>query len=83
MILEREERTMTKEEAYGIVFNDLMKCNIFTGIYDARNGKRSFMYGIGMVMEYIAYNVSPDTYNEFSSYFTNNMIASEKKAKKG
>lgn len=73
---------MTKEEAYGIVFNDLVRCNLFTGIYDAKNGKRDFMFGIATIMEFIAYNVSPNTYNDFNSLFYKNMTTSEKKVDK-
>lgn len=48
---------MNKEEAYKIVFDDLTReggCDLFRGIYDAKNGKDSYMNGISLVMEYIA-----------------------------
>ena len=40
----------------------------------------NFMYGISIVMEQIAYNVSTKMGDEFASNFTDNMIFSEAKA---
>lgn len=71
---------MIKRIAYWIVFKDLTKNGIFNGIYDARNGNANFMYGMAMVMEQIAYNVSTKIGDEFASNFTDNMIFSEAKA---
>lgn len=45
---------MTKEEAYEIVYKDLITASLFRGIYDARHGNISFMNGIACVMEVIA-----------------------------
>lgn len=72
---------MNKEEAYKIVFNDLTKCNLNIGIYDARNKKTNhFMYGITDVMEQIAYGISEKVGDAFSEIMTNNQIISENKA---
>ena len=76
---------MTKGEAYRIVFDDLTRedgCPIFRGIYDAKNGKTSYMYGISHVMEYIAIQVSEQTRDNFEDMFLKNMIKSEEGAEK-
>lgn len=71
-----------KRIAYWIVLKDLTKNGMFNGTYDARNGNASFMYGMAVVMEQIAYNVSTKIGDEFASNFADNMILSEVKAKK-
>lgn len=71
---------MSTEEAYKIVLEDLKKCNLFCGIYDAKNGKDSFMHGICTVMENIACSAKDEN---FSDIFMNNMIESQKKAGRG
>lgn len=68
---------MNKQEAYKIVLDDLKKVPLFTGIYDAKNGGRAFMYGVNVVMRRIAYTAG-DT--NFDSNFFNNIIESETKA---
>ena len=70
---------MDKSEAYKIVFDDLIQCNLFKGIHDAKNGNVFFMYGIATVMEYIAYGVSEECLEKFHKEFTQNLIASEEK----
>lgn len=71
------------EQAYKIVFEDMKKNSpsFFFGNYDARNGKDSFMYGVGTVMEFIAMRAdsSEETYEKFSDEFTKNMVESEKR----
>ena len=71
---------MNKSEAYKIVFEDLTKCDMFKGIYDAEHGKDSFMYGVLTVMENIAFNVSEECGDKFSTKFTENMNKSHEKA---
>lgn len=73
---------MSKQEAYTIVFDDLMECGLFRGIYDARHGNEDFMYGIGTVMEVVAYGVNSNMAEAFNSIFNANMIASERKVEK-
>lgn len=68
------------QNAYRMVFNDIMNSgvNLFQGIYDAKNSDVSFMYGIGTVMEYLAYKVSEADYDNFSELFTQNIVDSRK-----
>jgi len=68
-----------KSEAYKIVFDDLIQCNLFRGIYDARHGNENFMNGIWTVMECIAQGVSDEWHDKFDKEFVQNMIASEEK----
>ena len=70
-----------KSKAYKTVFNDLMRHNLFKGIYDAKNGRKDFMYGIATVMECIALGVSYECYDMFQNEWTKNIIASEEKLK--
>lgn len=62
-----------KEEAYRTVFDDLNQINLFTGIYDAKHGKREYMYGVFVVMEHIARGISEECYEQFSDTFFENM----------
>ena len=80
--LNKKSRKEKLEEAYRMVFED-MKNNspsFFFGNYDAKNGKESFMFGVGTVMEFIAMQAdsSEEMYENFSDEFTKNMIKSEK-----
>lgn len=70
---------MDKTEAFKIVFDELQKVDMFTGKYDARNGNTYFMYGIAVIMEYIAYSIDITTGNKFTETFDRNMDESEKK----
>lgn len=71
---------LSKSEAYKIVFDDLIKRDLFKGIYDAQHGTDSFMYGVVTVMEDIAINVSEDCYEKFEDEFMENMAESENRA---
>lgn len=74
---------MNKTDAYYIVYKDLTEdIGMFTGVYDAKNGKPEFMHGIATVMEYIAYQVGDDCYEAFCDKFCENMRKSEKRARK-
>lgn len=68
------------QNAYRMVFNDIMNSGVdlFQGIYDAKNGDVSFMYGIGTVMEYLAYKASKADYDNFTELFTQNIVDSRK-----
>lgn len=72
----------TIQDAYRIVLNDMLNsgCGLLVGEYDARNGSEQFMHGISTVMEWIAYRVSEEDYNEFNDLFIRNLIKSEQKA---
>lgn len=69
---------MSIKEAYKLVLEDLKKCNLFCGIYDARNDNDSFMYGISTVMESIAYKAEDE---DFDDLFMSNIIKSQEKVK--
>lgn len=67
---------MKREEAYKIVLEDLKKCDLFIGKYDAKNGSIEFMEGISCVMENIAYEADD---KEYIDLFTRNIIESRNK----
>lgn len=73
----------TVQDAYRIVFNDMMNsgCGLLVGKYDAKNGNEKYMFGVDTVMEWIAYKVSEVQGNDFSELFTKNMVESQKKAR--
>lgn len=63
----------TLQNAYKIVYNDMVKCGgLFVGRFDAKNGNKDFMYGIGTTMEFIALNVDEQTYDEFEKLWSEN-----------
>lgn len=66
-----------REGMFKYVLEELKRCNIFIGIYDAKNGNSHFMNGISTVMEYIA--LEAGEHDEFYNEFLNNMIKSEEK----
>lgn len=72
---------MSKEELRALVL-EMMECPLFRGVYDAKHGKESFMYGISTVMEYLAAKVGEDFYQEVSDIFIKNMLRSLDKAHK-
>lgn len=70
---------MDKSKAYAIVLKDILEkdCGPMVGKYDAINGNEQFMYGVAMVMEFIAYSVNEKTGEEFEELFLKNMMESE------
>lgn len=71
--------TAEKERAYKTVYNDLMRCGLFAGRYDAKNGNEHFMYGVLTVMDVIAKGAGQlDEYERLSMH---NMLESEEKAR--
>ena len=70
---------MTREEIIKDLIEDMSKCGVFVGKYDAKNGSEEYMYGVDAVMEYLAYEVSDEYGDAFSEKFTKNMIDSENK----
>lgn len=62
------------ENAYKTVLNDLIKCNMFIGHFDAKNGNKHFMRGICTVMEFIAIQAG---FENFTDLFYHNMEESE------
>ena len=75
---------MTKQEAYKIVYNDILNRGIglFLGTFDAKNGKPEFMYGISTLMEFIAYESSEKDYDDFQKIWFENFQKSIDNAKK-
>lgn len=75
--------TNTVQDAYRIVFNDMMNsgCGLLVGKYDVKNGNEKYMFGVDTVMEWIAYKVSEVQGDDFSELFTKNMVESQKKAR--
>lgn len=71
------------QDAYRKVFMDMVtsNCGLLVGRYDAANGSDTYMHGVCMVMEWIAYRSSEEDYENFTDLFTRNMIESEEKAK--
>lgn len=69
--------SMTEQEVWKHVYDELTSCPMFCGVYDAKNGSEEFMHGIQTVMEHIAFNA--DCYDEFVETFVNNMDESERK----
>ena len=76
----RELNTNEKEILKGII-EEMSEIGIFTGKYNAKNGKEDFMYGISTVMECLAYMVSDEYGDSFSDAFVKNLIASEQEIK--
>ena len=72
---------MNKEEIRQLVL-EMMECPLFRGEYDAKNGSESFMYGISIVMEYLASCVDDTFYQSVSDIFTHNMVKSQEKIHK-
>lgn len=73
---------MTKQDAYRIVYNDILNRDIglFLGRYDAKNGNFDFMCGIGTVMEFIANEVSEMDCEDFQNIWCENLQKSIDKA---
>lgn len=78
--LEEVVGLIDKKEAYQIVFDDLCRCSIFNGEYDAKNGSEDYMSGVYTVMEVIATNVSDECYYSFQKTFWDNINKSKRKA---
>ena len=63
----------TLQNAYKLVYNDMVKCGgLFVGRFDAKNGNKDFMYGIGTIMEFIALSAEKQTYDEFEKLWLEN-----------
>ena len=75
-------RELTKHEKATLknIFEELKKCGLFVGNYDAKNGDEHFMYGVCAVMECLAYMISEKDGDNFSKEFIENMLTSEEKA---
>ena len=74
-------RELTKPEKATLknIFEELKKCDLFVGKYDARRGNENFMFGISSVMECLAYMIDEKYGDDFSHEFNENMLTSEEK----
>lgn len=74
-------RELTKHEKATLknIFEELKKCDLFVGKYDARRGNENFMFGISSVMECLAYMIDEKYGDDFSHEFNENMLTSEEK----
>ena len=61
------------------IIEKLQKKKFFTGIYDAKNGNDSFMYGMLTVLEAVAKLQSEEYANEVQAKFLKNMSDSEER----
>ena len=69
---------MELKQAYQMVFNDLCKCRMFLGFYDAFNGNEQFMDGIETAMEVIVTRAYNDDFAEqFARVFALNVERSK------
>lgn len=75
-------RELTKHEKATLenIFEELKKCDLFIGKYDAKNGNKHYMYGVNSVMECLAYMIDEKYGNDFSHEFFENMLTSEEEA---
>lgn len=75
---------MTKQNAYKMVYNDILKRDIglFLGRFDAKNGDIKVMYGISLVMDFITNEASNSDYEEFQKIWCKNIRESLDKTKK-
>lgn len=72
---------LREKEVVEKIVNEMTENGLFSGQYDAKNsGNRHIMYGINMVIEYLAYLVSNEYGAKISNTFIENMIKSEKKS---
>lgn len=74
---------MTKQEAYNIVYNDIINrgVGLFCGRFDAAHGSHEFMYGIFTVMEFVSFESSEQDYEKFQEIWCTNFQESIDKAK--
>lgn len=73
--MDKQKKAMLKE-----VIDELMAtCNLFNGIYDAKNGNEHFMYGVSTVLTALAFRVSEEYADEVEETFFENMEKSQKK----
>lgn len=76
MTLNQEEKKVVEK-----IVNEMTENGLFSGQYDAKNdGSRQIMYGINVVIEYLAYLVSNEYGAKISNAFIENMIKSETKS---
>lgn len=67
MKLTDNEREILKK-----IVENMRKCGLFAGKFDAKNGNVHFMYGINTVMEYLTSLISEEYQGEFDKEFMTN-----------
>lgn len=67
------------KEVYKAILDELCECSLFRGQYDAKNGNEQYMFGIWIVMEFLADKVSDEEADKFNEMFATNMCMSEDK----
>jgi hypothetical protein len=73
-------RKLTNHEKMTLanILDDVLKDNnLLWGTYDAKNGKKHFMYGIVTVMEILFDLIDEDLAYKYTKTFYENMIISE------
>lgn len=66
------ELTDNEREILKKIVENMRKCGLFAGKFDAKNGNVNFMYGIETVMEYLTGLISEEYYYEFEKEFMTN-----------
>ena len=77
-----KELNTNEKEVLKNIIEEMKRCDMFEGRYDAKNGNSEFMHGILTVMECLAYRVSDEYGDNFSDTFIQNLIISEQKNKR-
>lgn len=63
-----------KKKHFRTVLNRLSSIPLFRGIYNAKNGDDTYIYGIAAVMDLIAYEAGRD---DFQDIFVQNILKSK------
>ena len=66
------ELTDNEREVLKKIIEEMRKCGLFAGKFDAKNGNVNFMYGIETVMEYLTMLISDKYHDEYEKEFINN-----------
>lgn len=66
------ELTDNEREILKKIVEEMRKCDLFAGKFDAKNGNVNFMYGIETVMEYLTGLISEEYHDELEKEFLTN-----------
>lgn len=66
------ELTDNEREILKKIVENMRKCDLFAGKFDAKNGNVHFMYGIETVMEYLTLLISDEYHDEVDKEFMEN-----------
>ena len=70
-----------RKRALKKAIEEVQKCGMMKGIYDAKNGDVDFMYGIEFALLGFAYQISDEYGALIEEEFDKNLMESEDKAK--